>query len=163
MSKIFDFHAEEYIQHNPEIARLRVRDEKPDRVIGLRKTHKFADLLSQQSGDRKLETIIRSCPFRKRRSAHTELIFPFLILEAKSEKSGSSWTDVQRQTACSIVTLLQIQQELADSVKQPKDTLEPLVWFLSHKGEHWRVAAGVTDNSKGRRSYVSPSSVSLPK
>ena len=30
-----------------------------------------------------------------------------------------------------------------------------MAWFLSNKGEHWRVAAGVIDDSEGSRSYVS--------
>ena len=153
ISKIFDSHAEEHIQHNAAIATLRGRGEKPDRIYGLRKTKRFTRLLVRKGTDSKaVEDTIRSCPFRKGRA---ELIFPFLILEAKSEKAGCSGTDVRRQTACSIVTLLQIQQELSDAATRAEVTLEPLVWFLSNKGEHWKVAAGVVDPSQQHQPYVS--------
>ena len=157
VSKIFDFHAEEYIQHNPSVASLRGRAEKPDRIIGLRKTKRFDRLLSRKNDHGEVVgSTIRSCPFK--RSAAL-LIFPFLVLEAKSEKAGSSGTGVQVQAACSIVTLIQIQQDLADSAKRPDDILEPMVWFLTNKGEHWTVAAGVIDDIQGGRSYVSLSTL----
>ena len=124
MSKILNSHAEEYIQHSTEIAKLR-GPQRPDRVVGLRRTKRFHRLLSRKGDDgRAIESNIRSCPFRKRRAG---LIFLFLVLEAKSEKGDAGGTDIQRQTACSIVTLLQIQQELSDVVKQPGNSLEPLV------------------------------------
>ena len=84
-------------------------DAQKSRIVSLvfqRRKSLPASLSRKDDTGEAIGTTNWSCPCRKRRA---ELIFPFLVLEAKSEKAGSSGTGVQLQTACSIVTLLQIQ------------------------------------------------------
>jgi hypothetical protein len=66
------------------------------------------------------------------------LLFPFLILEAKSE-SPDGFHDVQSQTALPIRTLLKLQEDLQASVTAAEHGSGPLVWFLSSRGDAWRV------------------------
>ena len=139
--------------HEAEVTAVRKVDEKPDRVHGLRKTARFARLLKEQTKSGKtIEETLRANPFRKETAA---LIFPFLVLEAKSEKSDSSLSRSELQTASSIMTLLSLQQKLATLGKHTTSSLIPVTWFLSNKGEHWNVAIGFVQSSKPTLSVVS--------
>lgn len=69
-------------------------------------------------------------------------MFLFLVLEAKSEKSKDTFTDVEMQTAFSIRTLLKMQWDLKQAAGEGSEWESgPLVWFFANKGEMWRVAA----------------------
>lgn len=70
------------------------------------------------------------------------LLFPFIVLEAKSGSSSYDWHSVQMQTAFSIRTLLETQNRLRTATgTQSKWRSGPLVWFFANKGEDWRVYA----------------------
>jgi hypothetical protein len=91
------------------------------------------------------------------------LLFPFLIVEAKSEKSPDCFTDIEDQTGFAIRALLKLQDDLRSATRVAcQSKSEPLVWFLSCRGENWRVAAAhVEQDRKCVPHYVS-SSISLP-
>ncbi|KAG7421592.1 hypothetical protein Forpe1208_v000127 [Fusarium oxysporum f. sp. rapae] len=111
ISPIFDDRAEQGIACSPELLLdLPKREVKPDRVYGLQTTKRFNRLLE-------LVPDIRSNPFKP---DGEPLIFPFLVIEARSEKAGYSFSDIQLQTGFAIRKLLMIQHEL---------------------GEQWRVSA----------------------
>jgi hypothetical protein len=83
------------------------------------------------------------------------LLFPFLILEAKSEKGQDSFGAIEKQTAFSIRTLLLMQENLYDAVGARSTCLGgPLVWFFASKGEEWRVSACYTDTLEHVSHYV---------
>lgn len=94
---------------------------------------------------------IRITPFKQ---VGDPLLFPFLILEAKSAK-GEDFYSIQLQTAFPIRTLLKMQSDLQNECGQLISWQGgPLVWFLSNRGEDWRVAACFVDNTNGEASYV---------
>lgn len=96
---------------------------------------------------------MRSSPFRQ---DGEPLVFPFLVIEAKSEKGCDAFTDTQVQTAFAIRELLSIQDQLARLAEEDTERdAGPLVWFLSYKGEQWRVSAAYIHNQNGKTSYVS--------
>ena len=99
---------------------------------------------------------LRATPFRR---IGEPLLFPFLILEAKSAK-GEDFESIKNQTAFPIRTLLKIQADLRNECGQRIYWQGgPLVWFLSNRGEDWRLAACFVDNTNGEASYVCFSAV----
>ena len=141
-------------------SKLSRRSERPDRVYGLRATRKIDRLLSsadkrRSASGKSLGETIRSHPFNEDAEP---IHFPFLLLEAKSEKSSDSFSDAENQTAFSIRELLKLQDDLrlasGDSAEWEAG---PLVWFLSFKGEEWRVCIGYLATRGDTRCYVSPS------
>ncbi|KAL7762656.1 hypothetical protein ACKLNR_009191 [Fusarium oxysporum f. sp. zingiberi] len=145
ISPLFDDRAEEAIIYSSELrAELPKREHRPDRVYGLQVTERLSRLLNYAED-------IRSSPFRL---DGDPLVFPFLVIEAKSEKGSEGFTDTQDQTAFAIRELLSIQHELARVVEEDKEwDGVPLVWFLSYKGEEWRVSAAYICSTPDKTFY----------
>ncbi|KAH7219627.1 hypothetical protein DER44DRAFT_847716 [Fusarium oxysporum] len=145
ISPLFDDRAEEAIVYSSELrAELPKREHRPDRVFGLQVTERLSRLLNYAED-------IRSSPFRL---DGDPLVYPFLVIEAKSEKGSDAFTDTQVQTAFAIRELLSIQQELAHVANENEEwDGGPLVWFLSYKGEQWRVFAAYIHTTPDKISY----------
>lgn len=154
MSPLFSDRAEELIYDEGTV---KIDKKHPDRVYGLRETRLFARLLSADVRDgRGLEVgeIVRCSPFG--RGGEEPLLFPFLILEAKSEKGADSFGSIEKQTAFPIRALLKIQEDLCSQCgMKPNQFGGPLTFFLSNRGEEWRVAAAFTEASREGTNYVS--------
>ncbi|KAF5686309.1 hypothetical protein FCIRC_3027 [Fusarium circinatum] len=145
MSPLFDDKADQAIIYPPELlAELPKREERPDRIYGLKATKRFHRLLGLVPG-------IRITPFKP---DGEPIIFPFLVIEAKSEKAGYNFSDIQIQTSFVIRELLSIQQGLAAVAEEDQDwDAGPLVWSLSYMGEQWRVSAAYTQGQGDDISY----------
>lgn len=131
---------------------------EPDRVYGLQATRNFQKLLSEpavgSSLDGKPHTIgerITTSPFKEEVDP---LLFPFLIVEAKSAKSPNSFEDIKTQTAFPIFDLLKIQEHLQVRMTNSGSDSSPLVWFLASRGDAWRVYGCYVSASNPPR-YVS--------
>jgi hypothetical protein len=84
--------------------------------------------------------------------------FPFLIHEAKSEKSANNFEEIETQTALPIRRALDLQLVLQETRGNTVDVPGgPLVWFTANRGETWRVYAGTIYKDDGRTNYVSES------
>ena len=146
------------MRHEYAAAKHLSKGDKPDRVYGLRETKRFDNVLSSSctSATKQGCTVRESITCSPFSPTADPLLFPFLILEAKSAK-GNSWDEIQTQTAISLRTLLQLQQKLEDFA-EPDISWEsgPLVWFLSNKGEEWRVAASFVERSSMTSKHVCP-------
>lgn len=86
------------------------------------------------------------------------LLFPFLVLEAKAEKSSSGFVDIQTQTMFPIMALLKLQEDLQKKtvghIESESSESSSLVWFLANRGDSWRVyGCYVSDDEPPR--YVS--------
>jgi len=153
--RLFDDRAEEIIVHGqPKLP----KKEKSDRVYGLRMTERLERLVlwsedkRPYSNGNSIGQSIRTSPFR---SDGEPVIFPFLVIEAKWEKGRDGFSDIEVQTAFTIRTLLKLQQELRDATDEEIESeLSPLVWYLSYKGEQWRVSAAFVKDESGVQSYV---------
>lgn len=110
-----------------------LRSQEPDRVFGLRDTTAFNDHTNTRDG-------LRQSPFGDGR-----VLFPFLIVEAKSEKGSRGFESIENQTAFPIRSLLKLQQDLSAA---SETDMKPLVWFLTNQGEEWRVYGCIVDDSK---------------
>ncbi len=141
---LFDERAEEIILQDLSVrSSLAKKDRrrKPDRVYGLRETRNFEAILDQiQSSNSQSGVTVRDSirvnPF-KDTDTGASLIFPFLILEAKSEQRDG-FEEIQCQTAFPIQALLQLQDNLQRKAINVSTT-GPFLWFLASRGDMWRV------------------------
>lgn len=99
---------------------------KPDRVIGLTMNDRYRGYIGSSSVE------LSHSPVKKRQ----QLIYPFLVLEAKRENDAPGFRYVEAQTAFPMRRFLRIQDELqrASEIK-----LDSLVWFFAFQGEEWRL------------------------
>jgi hypothetical protein len=168
LSQIFDFHADTALEHDECIPPEHRHHQRPDRVYGLRKTDRISRLLQETptpDGDLIGEKV-RSTPYEGKKE---KLLFPFLVAESKAEGSADSRSDAQKQSACAIITCLELQAKLADTVRsmKPEDQSlkqKPLVWFLCNKGEQWYISiASFCQANRSSIRYVSGSRCARPE
>ena len=76
---------------------------------------------------------IRTSPFKE---GVEPLLFPFLVLKAKSKKSSDGFGDIQTQTAFPILALLKLQEDLQAKASDIIPKAGPLVWFFGNRGDY---------------------------
>ncbi|KAB8200756.1 hypothetical protein BDV34DRAFT_232037 [Aspergillus parasiticus] len=165
VNMIFSDRAETSIHYDPPLhiasSRRPIRKyERPDRVYGLRQTENFKVLLDStdkrvplDENTRALRHTLEVSPFKRDREP---LLFPFLIIEAKSDTVGDS-AAAEMQTAFCIRRLLMLQDELrAATGEESLWKTGPLVWFFVWHGHDWIIKAGFIDDrdSSVRRYYT---------
>jgi hypothetical protein len=132
------------IQNDPE--NLRQIEMQPDRIYGLRTTDAMEKILQRPHNshlrddpeiDDLLDRLTISC---NPDSGGRASIYPFLVMEAKSLKAGSSFQKIETQTAVPIRNHLYLQLKLQeDEFNRMQIPGGPLSWFLAYIGEMWRV------------------------
>ncbi|OBT50479.1 hypothetical protein VE04_09294 [Pseudogymnoascus sp. 24MN13] len=130
---LFDDRAEELIVHGPLVEKIQLPNKKPDRIFGLKKTKAFAKILDVDGRDD--DEDCRCSPFKY---CTDPLLFPFLIIEAKQDKSVG-FAETQTQTALPIWELLKLQDSIRAEVSGEPHSASPLVWFFAYRGDSWRV------------------------
>jgi len=121
---------------------------RPDRIIGFQETARSnqwdaeIDLVAYHS------EMLKSSLFR---STEHPLLSPFLIIEAKKRTGG----DCDSQSARPIFDMLQLQENLHTRSKMILPFGIPLVWYISYRGEHWRVSACYISGEPDNTFYVS--------
>lgn len=108
---------------------------KPDRVIGLRPTSRINHCIA--AAPRHLS----HCPIRGR-----NIVYPFLVIEAKKEEDAPGFRAIQKQTAFPVRRLLQAQNDLRSVCGVDCEPF--LVWFFAYQGEEWRLYAGTLESPK---------------
>lgn len=120
--------------------------QRPDRIIGLKETENISRFLEQPTHSlvhhqaSKIRNAFKTTPFRSRQQSKP-MIFPFLIVEAKSHKAQESFSDIQTQTALPIRALLDLQHGLWSHGPSRSPKPEPLVWILAYRGSDWKIYA----------------------
>ncbi|KAK4235994.1 hypothetical protein C8A03DRAFT_36126 [Achaetomium macrosporum] len=139
LNQLFIDRSDDFVIHPPKLAEQLPQEQKPDRVYGLRQTRIIEDLLLKRLPDGALlEDILHKQPHSTSGQA---LLFPFLVVEAKSGTAPDDWHSIRLQTAFPIYTYLNAQQSLRLATAQrSKWTSGPLVWFFMSKGDDWRLA-----------------------
>ena len=142
LNSIFIDRAQDPVIHEHELMRRLPKGEQPDRMYGLRQTRNFEDMLYTSHEDKFVRDTVKSSPLSE---DGQPLLFPFVLVEAKSSRSMDDWHSIKLQTAFPIYTFLEVQRSLRTATGQ-KTTgrLEPLVWFFMSKGEDWVLCAGFT-------------------
>ncbi|KAI1764531.1 hypothetical protein GGR53DRAFT_530350 [Hypoxylon sp. FL1150] len=145
---LFDDRVEEIVLLDSAFKDL-PKKKMPDRTFGLKTTEKVNQLLERImiTAVAKGETFEFS-PFKSTTNAP---IFPFLILEAKSDSSKNGFQDIQTQSAFPVWKFLTLQRQL--QLKTPGAAEEPLVWFLGNRGSEWKVYGCYVDEADGRPRY----------
>jgi hypothetical protein len=136
--------------------------QKPDRIVGLSETSIIKELLGHPYVHGEYEGLHRPSLKKIVKTSinpdvgGAQLLFPFLVLEAKVEKGKEGFEHAEVQSALPIMEALKLQYDL---MKVPGNTVEvpggPLVWFLANRGEHWRVYAAYVVEDNERPTYVS--------
>jgi hypothetical protein len=111
---------------------------KPDRVFGLSRTKRL-----QESIEECVMVNLVHDPVKE-----DNMVYPFLVLEAKREKKPPGFRSVEAQTAFCIRRFLRIQEDLRTSCQSDFD---PLVWFFAYQGDEWRLYAAVIQDGRTAR------------
>ncbi|KAK5062685.1 hypothetical protein LTR84_004758 [Exophiala bonariae] len=117
-----------------DLEKAGLKKQMPDTVIGLGQTPSFAEYAPLITR--------RHSPFEP-----ANVLYPFMVLEAKSEKAPDSWGSIERQSAFALRTCLELQKNLR------RDTgveFQCLVWFFAFKGDEWRLYAAVPEQAQTR-------------
>jgi hypothetical protein len=137
-NQLFDHRLEHVVVHDPKVKdKLQLPDKKPDRVVGLQETKAFEEIFeefSKEFGDE--EVVNRLTPFN---DTLQPLLLPFLILEAKSERSADGFKKALVQTALPIWALLRLQEDVRVRASGDLSNTAPLVWYFANRGDSWRV------------------------
>lgn len=135
---------------------------RPDRHQGLCRTKNIDTYLQYRyppngpHAGKMAEDVIRTS--LQRDDGGSQLLFPFLVVEAKSEKGTGSFEKIEKQSRVPIHNALQLQWELFQAPRVgTKVPAVPLVWFLSYIGEKWRLYGAHMEQRNGRPTTVSPS------
>ncbi|KAL3473918.1 hypothetical protein BJX99DRAFT_272002 [Aspergillus californicus] len=153
VNMLFSDRAQAPIQHKKPIPIKGKRkndqvSEEPDRVYGLRETESFRKVLNsidrRAASDENPRTLRESLEISPFNDEGERLLFPFLILEAKSGKNGDM-AAAEMQTSFSIHRLLKLQYDLQHAERGGPGGLAPLVWFLVCIGERWTVSGCFVD------------------
>lgn len=157
---LFDDRADEFVIYD-DLVKSHLSKQGPDRVFGLQNTQSFDSLLSspvrpgiQKRPDDTVADLLKTTPFKTQADP---LLFPFLVLEAKSESSSRGFEAILTQTFFPIRALLQLQDDLRSYVPEGEEAFEPLVWFLASRGDAWRLYCGTVVKGENREptKYVS--------
>jgi len=141
LNPLFNHREQEQVHHDPELQKKLPKGEQPDAVYGLRQTRNFEDLLydtaAHGDGNAQVHELLNPSPMKE---DGEPLLFPFIVLEAKSSTSPSDWHSVKMQTAFPIKTFLDTQNKLRISNgRSSKWRSGPLVWFFLNRGEEWKL------------------------
>ncbi|OTA88713.1 hypothetical protein M434DRAFT_374600 [Hypoxylon sp. CO27-5] len=147
-SLLFDDRVEEIVMLDSALKDL-PKKKTPDRTFGLKPTEKVNELLEKVA--LRTSNTTEALEFTPFKLATNPPIFPFLILEAKSDSSRNGFQDIQTQTAFPIWKFLTLQRKL--QLKTECASEEPLVWFLGNRGSEWKVYGCYVDETYGRLRY----------
>ncbi|KAI1411740.1 hypothetical protein F5Y13DRAFT_200725 [Hypoxylon sp. FL1857] len=146
-SSLFDGRVEEIVILDSTLKDL-PKKKTPDRSFGLKPTEKVNQLLERVAA--RTTTASEALEFTPFKSATNPPIFPFLILEAKSDSSRNGFQDIQTQTAFPIWKFLTLQRQLQLKAECAE---EPLVWFFGNRGSEWKVYGCYVDETDNRPRY----------
>lgn len=146
---MFCHREDEEVHFEKDLAKqLRKELQKPDAIYGLRRTRDIENLLydsrkrmlDEDDDPRQLHELLEPSPSDNAISPTGDpLLYPFLVIEAKSGQAQKDWHSINMQTAFPIRAFLQIQARLQHTA-DPRGSFGPLVWFFSYKGEDWRLS-----------------------
>lgn len=147
---------------------LRRREHRPDRIFGLFQSRTIKSLLGKpdrryDNASRTVRRAIDTTPFNE---DGRPIVFPFLVIEAKSEKSADSFSDIDMQTAFVIRQLVLLQgglERAASELGHAEWDAAPLVWYFSYRGEQWRVHAAFPRPTGDAGAVVGPPAPTLTR
>ncbi|KAH0829784.1 hypothetical protein FOPE_10126 [Fonsecaea pedrosoi] len=148
LNPLFDDRADEEIQYENEIRAKVTKGKKPDRIVGIRLTKRLDRILHETEGPdgNLIVDSIRTSPFKP---FIKPLLFPFLLIEAKSEKSPDAFSKIDAQSGFALRNLLQLQRNLVHATAENRhSSVKPLVWYLAYRGEQWRLSGAYVEETK---------------
>lgn len=113
----------------------------PDRTVGLNMSTRMRKALRVSSSE------LNHCPLKRL----TNVLYPFLLVEAKKEVDAPGFAAIEAQTAFPLRRLLMLQDSLG---RQAGTSFDTLVWFFAYQGEEWRLYAGTLRQATVVRGYL---------
>jgi hypothetical protein len=154
MTALFD-------SEHPDTSTTKSIRRRPDRILGFRETNSFRRLLDQSNQNaislyddeiNKIGQLIDGTVLKHKGNL---LLFPFLIIEAKSG-SGAGFNACDEQTSSPIVQMLKVQEALQAKSQVTLEYGGPLMWYIAYREEDWRLSGCFINGSKsGKPTYVS--------
>lgn len=166
LNNIFGQRKDEPVRLDKLVAeRLGKKFLKPDSIFGLRQTRNIENLLydtrnsaleaDSPNKEKQLHELLAPSPVSRKGDI---LLYPFLVLEAKSGKSDSDWQAIRMQTAFPIKKFLDTQNRLREAAAEHSEwRAGPLVWFIANRGEDWRLSAAYIEQDETKKSNVARS------
>jgi hypothetical protein len=138
-----------------------IKRRRPDRILGFQETGSFSrrlekyDLVAgQPEHEAGLQTIWDTVESTILNHKGRPLLFPFLIIEAKS-RNGASFDDCNRQSALPILKMLKVQEDLQRKSQLALEYGGPLVWYIAYRGEDWHLSGCYISEKPGGPLYAS--------
>lgn len=136
-----------------------IKRRRPDRILGFQETGSFSRRLEKYNlmagrseNEAGLETIWETVESTVLNHKGNSLLFPFLIVEAKS-RNGASFEDCDAQTALPVLKMLKIQEDLQRKSQMTLEYGGPLVWYIAYRGEDWRLSGCYISEKPGGSLY----------
>lgn len=104
LNRLFQDKLDEPTTYPQDIQKLISKIEHPDRIYELCHPTGF------KKDQRELEKLVKLSIHKQNANF---MIFPFLVMEAKTDSSPDSFKDINLQSSCAIMEALRIQHELA--------------------------------------------------
>jgi hypothetical protein len=145
---LFTYRLEQAVHDANEHITRQSLNKRPDRIIGLERTTTFDSYLDavyaheeeQYERPKRVQEKVKTTVTA---DIGDELLFPFLILEAKKSNSNGDFEYMTYQSAVPIKHALYLQYDLNEAYgNRFAHTQKPLVWFLANRGAEWQVSAG---------------------
>lgn len=148
LNRLFQDKLDEPTTYPSDVQKLIGKVERPDRIYGLRRPAGF------KQGQEELESLVKLSLYKQNADF---MIFPFLVLEAKTDSSRDSFKDINLQSSCAIMEALRIQYELTKAAGKlgSEHYHGPLVWYVAYKGPLWILHIAFTEIEGEELSYVS--------
>ncbi|KAL4989993.1 hypothetical protein BDW68DRAFT_175354 [Aspergillus falconensis] len=155
--RVFESLPGSYERYEPDLAPKVPTGIRPDLVVGLANNPKSSKLLGAPSKDdpeKEVGEVLKSDIFANmgnpaNMNEGSEMIFPFLVLEAKRASAPDSLESIARQMALPAYEMLRMQScLLADSTASQIGGRLPRVWLVSFKGQCWRLYVATAEQEK---------------
>jgi hypothetical protein len=173
LNRIFGHREDDAVHHEPELSRKltqkaqrkraqNTKTQSLDAIYGLRLTRNIENLLHDTTNTeihktldakpQQVHELLDPSPFKRPlKQIGDPLVFPFLILEAKSGTAMDDWHSIQMQTSLPIRAFLEAQNALRRATeRRSRWKTGPLVWFFANRGEDWPLSAAFMQDGKAR-------------
>ncbi|VUC24619.1 unnamed protein product [Clonostachys rosea] len=163
LNQMFTYRIDEEVHHSQDVTKMLGKSERPDRIFGLRQTRNIENLLYDEAKgglqDPHSQVVKQVHELVELESplalTGDRLLFPFLVLEAKSSNAADSWHSIQLQTAFSIQSFLAAQERLRKVANIPSSYQQgSVVWFMANKGEDWRLSICYPESAPVERGTI---------
>lgn len=151
MSKIFVDYSEETIPYSDDLARRTKQNyRRADRIYGLQLGTAFERVQEGVDEEHPIRALLHEQPVRA--DSGMKLLFPYLLIEAKSDDAGYGWDQILFECAVATYICLEAQQRVRSTASNAGVSgwkSGPLLWLFTNRGADWRMYAAYLKDAPG--------------